>query len=292
MNKREEGLILCGVGGQYTVALNDGIVRCRASGRLRLLPETPVSGDRVEIERSAGQGYILTILPRKNALTRPAVANIDRLFILVSAAPPITDLLTSDKLTVAALAQNIEPVILVAKSDLESGSVYEEIYHKAGFRVLEVSAVSGTGLSELRCLLSTGISAFAGNSGVGKSSLLNALDPSLKLRTGDISRIDRGKHTTRSASLHRLPDGGYAVDTPGFSAFDPFTDIKLEKEQLQHLFPEIGRHFGECRFSDCLHRAEPDCAVRAAVMEGEIPPSRYESYQTLLAEVEAQPRWP
>ncbi|MEA5039410.1 MAG: ribosome small subunit-dependent GTPase A [Clostridiaceae bacterium] len=291
MNKQEEGIILCGIGGQYTVDLGTEVLRCRAGGRLRLLSDPPVAGDRVLVERVAGQGYMVALLPRKNALKRPAVANIDRLCILVSAAPPVTDLLTVDKLTVAALAQKIEPVILVAKCDLEPGDDLADIYRKAGFLVLSVSAVSGEGQAELHVLLSRGISAFAGNSGVGKSSLLNALDSSFCLRTGDISRIDRGRHTTRSASLLHLPSGGYAVDTPGFSAFDPFADIRVEPLQLQYLFPEIGKMFGGCRFSDCLHRAEPNCAVRAAAEDGEIPQSRYESYLTLLGELETYPRW-
>lgn len=291
MSKQEEGLILRGVGGNYSVALDDEIVRCRASGRLRLLENTPAAGDHVLVERNNRQGYIIALLPRKNALVRPVVVNIDRLCILISDAPPVSDPLTADKLTVAALAQQIEPVIVVAKCDLKRGDELLDIYKKTGFHVLRVSALTGEGIPELRALLNNGITAFAGNSGVGKSSLLNALYPSFMLRTGEISRIERGRHTTRSASLLRLPDGGYVVDTPGFSKFDIFAGEKIEKEQIQHLFPEIGNFFGNCRFSDCLHIAEPECAVRAAVENGEISQSRYDSYITLLAELEEKQKW-
>jgi len=289
--KQFEGVLLRGVGGIYTVDLGGTELRCRAGGRLRLGEAVPSAGDRVLVERTGGTGYIVALLERRNALERPAVANLDRLCIFVSEAPPVTDPLTADKLTVAALAQGIEPVVLIAKADLSRSEALYATYRGAGFRTLRVSAVSGEGTEELRALLRTGITAFAGNSGAGKSSLLNRLDPRLALRVGDMSRIERGRHTTRSASLLRLPDGGYAVDTPGFSVFDAFRDTRVEKEQLQHLFPEMAALFGACRFSDCLHRAEPDCAVRAAVERGGIARSRYESYLAMLAEIEARPAW-
>jgi len=186
---REEGLILRCVGGEYIVALGGEPVRCRAGGRLRLLPGPPVAGDRALVERTGGQCSLVALLPRKNALTRPAAANIDRLGILVSDAPPVSDSLTVDKLTVAALAQGIEPMILVAKCDLCGGDELMETYRKAGFFVLQVSAVTGEGVPELLAALKDGITVFAGNSGVGKSSLLNAILPSQALETGSISRI-------------------------------------------------------------------------------------------------------
>ena len=292
MNKQQlEGVLLRGVGGNYAVDLGGEELRCRAGGRLRLGEAVPTAGDRVLVERTGAQGYIVGLLPRKNALERPAVANIDRLCIFVTQAPPVTDPLTADKLTVAALAQHIEPVILLAKSDLHPAEELYETYRRAGFPTLRVSAVTGEGLPELRALLRAGVTAFAGNSGVGKSSLLNRLDPRLRLQTGDMSRIERGRHTTRSAALLRLPEGGYAVDTPGFSVFDAFRDARVERDQLQHLFPEIGAHFGACRFADCRHRAEPDCAVRAAVERGEVARTRYESYLSMLTELEEKPSW-
>lgn len=286
-----EGVILRGVGGNYAVDCGGRTLRCRAGGRLRLTDEVPAVGDRVTVLVSGGTGYIVEIRPRRNALERPAVTNIDNLCIFVAEAPPVTDLYFADQLTVAALARGIRPIILVAKCDLASGEALAALYRAADFEVCRVSAVSGEGVEELRTLLQGGVSAFAGNSGVGKSSLLNRLEPGLTLQTGDISRIQRGKHTTRSASLLPLTGGGYVVDTPGFSVFEALDGIGLRKEQLQHLFPEIAPLFGGCRFADCLHRAEPDCAVRRAVEEGRIARSRYESYLKMLEELERRPIW-
>ena len=220
------------------------------------------------------------------------MANIDQLVILASEAPPVTDPYLIDKVTVIALYQGIDPIIVLNKSDLAPSESLFRAYTQAGFPVVRASAVTGEGIDELRGLLSGKVSAFTGNSAIGKSSLLNRLDGRFALQVGGMSeKIGRGRHTTRHVELLRLENGGFVADTPGFSTFDAVRMERLTADTLQHYFPEIDRLFGQCRFSDCRHSKEPGCAVREAVERGEIAKSRHESYCTLLEEVSNQKLW-
>ncbi len=292
MEERLEGVVLKGVGGNYDVACGDEILRCRAGGKVRRETGLLVCGDRVTVKRSGGEGYILERHPRRNGLIRPAIANIDQLVILASEAPPVTDPYLIDKVTVIALYQGIDPIIVLNKSDLAPSEGLFRAYTQAGFPVVRASAVTGEGIDELRGLLSGKVSAFTGNSAIGKSSLLNRLDGRFALRVGGMSeKIGRGRHTTRHVELLRLENGGFVADTPGFSTFDAVRMERLTADTLQHYFPEIDRLFGQCRFSDCRHSKEPGCAVREAVERGEIAKSRHESYCTLLEEVSNQKLW-
>ncbi len=288
-----EGVVLKGVGGNYDVFTEGEIVRCRAGGRVKKASGILACGDYVTLKRSSGGGgYILSRRERRNALIRPAIANIDQLVILCSEAPPVTDPYLVDKVTVVALYQDIRPLIVLNKTDLSPSEGLFRAYTLAGFPVVRVSAVTGEGLDELREHLKDRISAFTGNSAIGKSSLLNALDGRFGLRVGELSeKIGRGKNTTRHVELFSLESGGFVADTPGFSTFDAVRMETLSADTLQRYFPEIDRHFGQCRFSDCRHRKEPDCSVREAVERGEIARSRYESYCALLDEILRQNPW-
>ena len=292
MEVKKQGVVIKGIGGNYDVACEGEILRCRASAKIKHQKNLLAAGEYVELRLTDDGGYITERLPRRNGLIRPAIANIDQLVILCSQAPPVTDPYLIDKVTVVALYQGIQPIILLNKSDLhESGDLYEA-YQKAGFPVVRASAVTGEGIEEITDLLAGKISAFTGNSAIGKSSILNRIDSRFGLQVGDMSeKIARGRHTTRHVELFRLDNGGFVADTPGFSTFDAVRMEKLTKENLQQYFPEIDRFFAQCRFTDCKHIKEPGCVVRGAVERGEIAKSRYESYCMLYEEVAAQKLW-
>lgn len=292
MEVKKQGVVIKGIGGNYDVACEGEILRCRASAKIKHQKNLLAAGEYVELRLTDDGGYITERLPRRNGLIRPAIANIDQLVILCSQAPPVTDPYLIDKVTVVALYQGIQPIILLNKSDLhESGDLYEA-YQKAGFPVVRASAVTGEGIEEIADLLAGKISAFTGNSAIGKSSILNRIDSRFGLQVGDMSeKIARGRHTTRHVELFRLDNGGFVADTPGFSTFDAVRMEKLTKENLQQYFPEIDRFFAQCRFTDCKHIKEPGCVVREAVERGEIAKSRYESYCMLYEEVAAQKLW-
>ena len=292
MEVKKQGVVIKGIGGNYDVACEGEILRCRASAKIKHQKNLLAAGEYVELRLTDDGGYITERLPRRNGLIRPAIANIDQLVILCSQAPPVTDPYLIDKVTVVALYQGIQPIILLNKSDLhESGDLYEA-YQKAGFPVVRASAVTGEGIEEITALLAGKISAFTGNSAIGKSSILNRIDSRFGLQVGDMSeKIARGRHTTRHVELFRLDNGGFVADTPGFSTFDAVRMEKLTKENLQQYFPEIDRFFAQCRFTDCKHIKEPGCVVRGAVERGEIAKSRYESYCMLYEEVAAQKLW-
>ena len=291
MEERRTGVVIKGIGGNYDVACGDEILRCRASAKLRR-DGVLAAGEYVTLRVTGSGGYILERLPRRNGLIRPAIANIDQLVILCSQAPPVTDPYLIDKVTVVALYQGIRPIILLNKCDLHpSGELYDA-YQKAGFPVVRASAVTGEGVEELTAMLAGKISAFTGNSAIGKSSILNRIDSRFGLQVGDMSeKIARGRHTTRHVELLRLENGGLVADTPGFSTFDAVRMEKLTRENLQHYFPELEPYFARCRFSDCRHIKEPGCLVREAVERGDIARSRYESYCKLYEEVAAQKLW-
>lgn len=291
MSERKTGVVLKGVGGNYDVICGEEILRCRAAGRVRKSGPL-VCGDRVSVQPTESGGYILEREPRRNSLVRPAVANIDQLVILCSQAPPVTDPYLIDKVTVIALRQGIRPIILLNKSDLDPSDGLFDAYTKAGFPVLRASAATGEGIEALRALLPGKISAFTGNSAIGKSSILNRLDERFALPVGEMSeKIGRGKHTTRHVELLRLENGGIVADTPGFSTFDAVGLADLRPEDLAGDFPEIAGVAEPCRFSDCRHIKEPGCAVREALRRGDIAPSRYESYCRLAEEAGKKRQW-
>ena len=292
MEVKKQGVVIKGIGGNYDVACEGQILRCRASAKIKHQKNLLAAGEYVELRITDDGGYITERLPRRNGLIRPAIANIDQLVILASQAPPVTDPYLIDKVTVVALYQGIQPVILLNKSDLHDSVDLYHAYQKAGFPVLRASAVTGEGVEEVKAMLAGKISAFTGNSAIGKSSILNRIDSRFGLQVGDMSeKIARGRHTTRHVELFQLDNGGFVADTPGFSTFDAVRMEKLTKENLQQYFPEIDRFFAQCRFSDCKHIKEPGCVVREAVEQGEIAKSRYESYCMLYEEVAAQKLW-
>lgn len=288
-----EATILKGVGGFYYIRWQGREIECKAGGRLRLRRDfRPAVGDLARVElRGEDEGLITEILPRRSFLLRPPIANIDQLIIVASEADPTTDPYLIDQVSVVALRQGIQPVLALNKADLRPSARFEEIYRQAGFPTIPVSAQTGQGLEELRLLLRGKSSAFTGNSGVGKSSLLNRLEPGFGLETGSISRISRGRHTTRQVELFPLQDGGFAADTPGFSSFDISRIDRIPKEELEQYFPEFEPYIGQCRFSGCAHCKEPGCAVDQACAEGLIAPSRLESYRRLYEEMAKWKEW-
>lgn len=286
------GTIIRGVGGNYIVSCQGETLKCRASGKLRLDQAPPVVGDRVDVEMTGSSGYILRKLPQKNMLLRPAIANIDQLVIFASEAPPVTDPYLIDKVSVIALHKDIQPLIVLSKADLSPSTGLREAYRFAGFRVIEISAVTGQGIDALRDALTGKISAFTGNSGIGKSSVLNRLNDKLCLEVSEISeKIGRGRHTTRQVQLIQLDASTFVADTPGFSTFDVTRMEHIKKEDLAGYFPELRPFLGQCRFADCTHRTEPDCAVRAAADASAISASRYESYRKLYEELAQLKSW-
>ena len=232
------------------------------------------------------------ILPRRNAFARPAVANIDQLVVIASGAVPRTDPYLIDRVAAIAALKDCEVIILLNKCDLDSADDLYRIYRSAGFQTLRVSAQTGEGLAELRPLIAGKLSAFTGNSGVGKSSILNALDPAFQLRVGEISdALGRGRHTTRHVELYRLACGAEVVDSPGFSSFET-DELNLElKHRLPETFREFRPYLDDCRFVGCSHTKEKGCAVLEAVRQGEIQKSRHESYLRLYEELKPLKDW-
>ena len=286
------GRIIRSLSGFYEVQTSEGPVTCRARGHLRKEGLTPLTGDLAEISVTGKKGMVEKLLPRKNSFVRPAVANLDALVIFAANANPVTEPFLIDR--VAAIAGNQEvPVILcVNKMDLDPAERLTEIYTRAGFRVICTSAETGHGVEELRREISGKFTAFTGNSGVGKSSILNRLLPELRLQTGEVSdKLGRGRHTTRHVELYRLDETTYVADTPGFSSFDTDRMEIILKENLQFAFPDFGPYIGACRFCDCAHLAEPGCAVTQAVEQGELQSSRYDSYVRLYEKAREIKTW-
>ena len=282
MSLKTEGRILRSLSGFYDVQTPQGLVTCRARGILRKEGNSPLTGDLVEITVEKGKGMVEKILPRKNHFIRPAVANVDALVVFAANVNPVTEPFLIDRVAAIAGDQNVPVYLCVNKCDLDPAANLVRIYEHAGFPVICTSAETGEGVEALRALLEGKLTAFTGNSGVGKSSILNRLAPELKLETGEVSeKLGRGRHTTRHVELYRLGENTYVADTPGFSSFDTDQMELILKENLQYAFPDFGSFIGKCRFDDCSHRKEPDCAVRAAVEDGDIEKSRYESYLKL-----------
>lgn len=289
-----EGIILKGIGGFYYVDTADGLIECKARGRFRKTVGKPIVGDRVtlEVQPEDGTGYLLDIAPRKNSLVRPAVANLDLVVAVASAAPPVTDPFLIDKVTAIAVHKEIGALVVINKTDENPGDELFETYQKSGIDVLRVSALTGEGIDALKARLRGRVAAFAGNSGVGKSSVLNRIDPQFGAEVGAISdRIGRGKHTTRHVELHPIEGGGYIADTPGFSSFETEQMDLVLAEDLQYAFPEFEPYIGQCQFTGCAHVKEKGCAVLAAVAAGEITKSRHESYVKLYDSVKDLKQW-
>ena len=292
MTQKTGGRILRSLSGFYDVLTENGIVTCRARGILRKEGNSPLTGDLVEITVEKGKGMVEKILPRKNHFIRPAVANVDALVVFAANVNPVTEPFLIDRVAAIAGDQEVPVYLCVNKCDLDPAADLVRIYEHAGFPVICTSAETGEGVEALRALLEGKLTAFTGNSGVGKSSILNRLAPGLQLETGEVSeRLGRGRHTTRHVELYRLGEDTYVADTPGFSSFDTDQMELILKENLQYAFPDFGAYLGKCRFDDCSHRKEPDCAVRAAVEAGEIEASRYDSYLKLYEKASQIKLW-
>ena len=290
--ERMTGRILRSISGFYDVQTPAGIISCRARGSLRRLHESPLTGDMVEITIERGKGMVEKILPRKNSFVRPAVANIEALVVFAANVNPVTEPFLIDRVAAIAGDQEVPVWIVVNKCDMDPAEELVRIYSRAGFRVIRTSAETGEGTEELRQLLRGKLTAFTGNSGVGKSSMLNRLCPELDLNTGEVSeKLGRGRHTTRHVELYCLEENTYVADTPGFSSFDTDQMDVILKENLQYAFPDFGPHLGSCQFHDCSHRREPGCAVTAALAAGEIEPTRYDSYLRLYEKASQIKEW-
>ena len=287
------GLIVKALSGFYYVDCGGEIVRCRPRGKFRYDKVTPLVGDRVEITLTEpGQGRLDRIEPRKNEFQRPAVANMDQMVIIAAKAIPVTDPFLIDRVAAIAELKNCQPVVVINKCDLASGEDLYQCYRAAGIPTLRVSAATGEGVEELRELLKNKVSVFTGTSGVGKSSLLNAMDKECRIETGEISKkLGRGRHTTRHVELFRLSGDIVIADTPGFAAFDTNVPELLDKERLALGFREFVPYLGRCRFVGCAHVKEKGCAIRAAVKSGEIGRSRHESYIRLYQAAKEHKAW-
>ena len=282
MEKRLTGRILRSLSGFYDVQTEQGIISCRGRGSLRKNHQTPLTGDMVEITLEGKKGMVEKILPRRNCFVRPAVANVDALVVFAANVNPVTEPFLIDRVAAIAGDQEVEVILCVNKCDLDPAVDLIRIYRNAGFTVIQASAETGQCVDELKTLLKGKLTAFTGNTGVGKSSMLNRLCPELALATGEVSeKLGRGRHTTRHVELFKLDEETYVADTPGFSSFDTDQMDVILKENLQYAFPDFGAYIGKCRFDDCSHRKEPDCAVREAFETGAIEKSRYESYLKL-----------
>lgn len=288
-----DGLITKALSGFYYVKTTEGEMACRARGIFRNEDACPMVGDRVRVSPTEdGRGSVDEIYSRRNSLLRPPVANLDRLVLVVSCAEPPPNPLIIDKLTAIACHRNIPAELVFSKIDLSSPDECAALYRLAGYPVHLVNSLTGEGVEQVRGVLQQGLSVFCGNSGAGKSSLLNALFPDLDLATAQISRkLGRGKHTTRHVELFETEGGGYIADTPGFSAVEFLQFERMPARDLEQCFPEFGELPLNCRYTGCSHTAERDCAIRAAVEAGEISKSRYDSYCTIYNELKQVKEW-
>lgn len=293
MSELKNGRIVKALSGFYYVQCTDGAVtECRARGIFRKEHISPLVGDFVEFSVERGKGMVETILPRKNAFVRPAVSNLDALVILASGANPVTDPFLIDRVAAIAGDQNVPVLLCINKIDLNDAEKLIGIYRHVGFDVFPTSAQSGEGVEALLQAVRGKTVAFTGNSGVGKSSILNCMDADFSVATGEVSdKLGRGRHTTRHVELYCLPDGTCIIDTPGFSSFDTEQMELILKENLQYAFSDFAPYLGHCRYHDCAHLREPDCAVLQAVKDGLIEPSRHASYARLYESAKEIKLW-
>lgn len=289
----QKGILLKGIGGFYSVEAADAVYVCKARGVFRKKRITPLAGDSVQITVQEGdaENTIDEILPRKNELRRPPVANIDQLLIVASTTAPKPSAFVIDKMIAIAEQKEIEPIVVFTKTDLDCADALYEIYKNAGFACFTVSNKTGEGVAAVKSLLQGKITAFTGNSGVGKTSLLNALDARFALETGEISdKLGRGRHTTRQAELFKTC-GGYIVDTPGFSALELDKTEMIRKDDLADCFREFRPYLGGCKFSTCSHTCDKGCKILEAVENGNISRSRHNSYVELYNAVKDLKEW-
>lgn len=284
-----DGIISKALSGFYYVSSEDGLLECKARGRFRLDGTSPLVGDRVRCSRDQnGKGRIDAVEPRRNWFIRPAVANIDTMVFVAANTNPVTDPFLVDRVSVIAAEAGCQLILCINKADVDPGEELYNTFTAAGFPVVRTSAETGQGMEALRTLIDGKICAFTGNSGVGKSSILNRLLPGAAIPTGAVSeKLGRGKHTTRHVELYALGGDTFVADTPGFASFDVEMMTPIPKEQLQYDFIDFAPYLGRCRFNDCAHLKEPGCAVTQALTQGELMPSRYRSYVRLY-ELSAQ----
>ncbi len=287
------GRIEKALSGFYYVNTGDSRLQCRARGKFRRQGLAPLVGDWAEVtDLGGGEGVIESLEPRRNEFRRPAAANVDQLVILASGAIPVTDPYLIDRISAIAVLKGCSVLVVLNKCDLDSADTLYEIYRESAIPVLRVSAVTGEGIPELRSAIRGKLNTFTGNSGVGKSSVLNALLPELDLPVGEVSKaLGRGKHTTRHVELYALGEDTFVIDTPGFSSFDT-EELNLElRDRLPETFPEFAPYLGACRFLGCRHVKEKGCAVLEAVRLGKIPRQRHESYVRLWEELKDLREW-
>ena len=287
------GILIKAISGFYYVACDGNVYECKARGNFRKAGVSPVVGDTVEFTLTDNtHGIVEGICERKNLLNRPLVANIDKLFIVSAYSTPAPDTLMIDRLTALAVYNNIEPIIVFNKSDMGSFDEFYSIYRGAGFKTFIVSAKENKGIDCLKLEMKNSVCAFSGNSGVGKSSILNALFPELQLKTGEVSdKLGRGRHTTRHTELFFVGDGTYVVDTPGFSTVDTNEDLYDFKLSLADCFPDFSNYLGGCKFTSCSHTTEKGCAIVEAVRKGDLQKSRHDSYVALVTELKNVTAW-
>lgn len=286
------GIIIKAIGGIYTVEAPEGLYECKARGIFRKKGISPVCGDNVEISFDDDTPVIEKIYDRKSLIIRPPLANLDVLVFVSSTCEPKPNLLLLDKFIAVAVHKNIKPVVVFTKTDMGDYKQYADIYVKCGMKVFGIDNTTGEGVDELMSILTNRISAFTGNTGVGKSSLLNNIFPELKIATNEISKkLGRGKHTTRHVELYKLQHGGYIADTPGFSSFDTNKYDIIFKDELADCFTEFKQYSGKCKFQDCSHTKESGCAVIDAVKRGEVSTSRHSNYVTMYNEAKQLKEW-
>ena len=300
---KEKGTVISCVGGLYTVRKPNGErLRARAKGAFRYEKSTPLAGDTVTLRREKDSFMIEKICERKNSLVRPPLANVDTLFVSFAAIDPVPNILGVDKLLSVAAAAGIKTAVVITKSDLsaELAAKYEAIYTKAGYPVFVTSSADGSGVEHVREYIVKGgsgkIYAFAGASGIGKSSIMNALFPELSLKTGELSeKISRGKQTTRTVELFPFTfsegETVFVADTPGFSMLEFSAVAGFRKKDLAATFPEFVPHTANCRWRDCTHTKDGDCGVIEAVKRGDIAAERHESFLLMYEELSAIPEW-
>ncbi len=287
------GRIQKALSGFYYVKCDSELITCKARGKFRKTGISPLVGDQVSVTAlGGGEGMIEAIAPRRNSFDRPAVANIDQLVIVASQALPVTDPYLVDRMTAIAALKRCDVLVCINKCDLDAGDELYEYYTRTGYQTIRVSAETGEGMEKLSAAIIGKVSAFTGNSGVGKSSILNALDPSYNLKVGEVSQaLGRGRHTTRHVELYTLSNGAEIIDTPGFSSFEA-RGLSLElKRALPETFPDFAPYLSSCRFVGCTHTKEKGCAVLSAVKSGAIVKGRHESYVRLYEELKALREW-
>lgn len=284
-----EGTIIKALSGFYYVSSEEQVYECKARGKFRLDGTTPLVGDKVSFAIDTnGKGFIDNVFDRKNSFIRPAVANIDALVFVAANTNPVTDPFLIDRVSVIAEEADCDLIVCINKTDIDPADELYAIYTGAGFETLRTSTVTGEGIPELKAALKGKICAFTGNSGVGKSSILNSIVPEFNIEVAAVSnKLGRGKHTTRHVELYDIGDDTFIADTPGFASFDIEMMQTIDKRELQHDFRDFKMYIGNCRFNDCAHLKEPGCAVTEALQIGDIMPSRYQSYKRLY-ELSAQ----